>query len=72
VDIEAPAERVGDPDEARGLAEQRALAVRAALGAFGVRPSRMTHGAGRGADPAAGAGSLTFSDGLIALRVTSG
>jgi outer membrane protein OmpA-like peptidoglycan-associated protein len=72
VDIQAPAEPLGNPEEERGLAEQRALAVRAALGAFGVRPSRMTHAAGLRADSATGAGSLTFSDGLIALRVTSG
>jgi outer membrane protein OmpA-like peptidoglycan-associated protein len=72
VDIQAPAEHLGDAEEERGLAEQRALAVRAALGAFGVRPSRMTHAAGLRADSGTGAGSLTFSDGLIALRVTNG
>ena len=73
VDIEASSERLGDPDREKELAEQRALAIRATLGSFGVRPSRMTHA--NSGDPSRGAsgetGSLRFSDGLVALRVTS-
>jgi outer membrane protein OmpA-like peptidoglycan-associated protein len=71
VDIEAPAGSLGDPERERDLAEHRALAVRAALGSFGIRPSRMTHAA---ATRAAGSetGVSQFSDGVIALRVTTG
>jgi outer membrane protein OmpA-like peptidoglycan-associated protein len=43
IEIGVAPEGDGDPSAARKLAEGRALAVRAALGAFGVRPSRMSH-----------------------------
>lgn len=70
--IEVPAEQRGDSDKERELAEQRALAVRAVLGSFGVRPSRMAHAAGTGVENIAETGALRFSDGLIALRVING
>jgi outer membrane protein OmpA-like peptidoglycan-associated protein len=71
VDIAAPVDRGDDPNLERAFAEQRALAVRAALGALGVRQSRMSHGAAPVEGGLAGTGALQFSDGRIALRVTS-
>jgi outer membrane protein OmpA-like peptidoglycan-associated protein len=43
IEIEVAPETGGDPAAARKLAENRALAVLAALGVLGVRPSRMDH-----------------------------
>lgn len=49
--IEVRADGMADAAQDQTLAERRALAVRAALAAFGVRPSRMSHAGIGGADP---------------------
>ena len=48
--IEARADGTADAAQDQTLAERRALAVRAALAALGVRPSRMSHAGIDGAD----------------------
>lgn len=48
--IEARADGTADAAQDQTLAERRALAVRAALAAFGVRPSRMSHAGISGAN----------------------
>ena len=74
IDIEARSEPLGDAEREKSLAERRALAVRAALGSFGVRPSRMTHASYNSSDVVAspdGSSGAPVPDGYIELHVTN-